>query len=192
MSHYYTFSFDVYVYHRDLHSFPTRRSSDLLHVRRVHEDLRARRARDLLNAADVVGVPVSADDPRYVADLASEGAQVASQHDTRAANARVDQRQLVAYDEERIHADEAQGVYVGGDLHRLNARPPVAMLCRCYQPSLLALPRDMASPFRSARSPCSSSAPASAAAFASPRPREPARRPRTSSSRRSPSSSGPR
>src|SRR5687768_18360904 len=70
MSHYYTFSFDVYVYHRDLHSFPTRRSSDLLHVRRVHEDLRARRARDLLNAADVVGVAVRADDPRYVADLA--------------------------------------------------------------------------------------------------------------------------
>jgi len=68
----------------------------------MHEDLRARGACDLVDAADVIGMAVRAHDPRDLRDVAADAREVAAQRDDRTAMASVDQRQLVLDDQERV------------------------------------------------------------------------------------------
>ena len=71
----------------------------------------------LVNAADVVRMPVRADDPPQLVQRPSEPLQVSLEHPSRSEHACVDEGETILGDDEGVRSEHADLVHTGRDLH---------------------------------------------------------------------------
>jgi hypothetical protein len=92
----------------------------------MHVHLRAGGRGDLTHAADVIWMTMRADDAGDVVEVVVDPLQVRAQRPYRAAVSRVDERDLVVEDDERVRADQPHSVQPLRDLHPVIVCPKFA------------------------------------------------------------------